>query len=170
MTRHRVCTVAALAALAAAPAAAQVPLAPRALGMGNAYVAAARGEEALWLNAANLGLPGTPHWSFGIPTLSVGADALGLGVGDIRDVIEYRKQSDARKQELLDEIPANGTALRGDVRLPLVAAQVRHFAAGLSYNTIGSHSVDRDFVDLLFFGFQPQPGRYNITPEETQGF
>ena len=170
MTPHRVCTLAALAALAAAPAAAQVPVNPRALGMGNAYVAAARGQEALWLNPANLGLPGTPHWSFGIPTLSVGADVLGLGVGDIRDVIEYRKQSDARKQELLNEVPAIGTALNGDIRVPLVAAQIRHFAVGLAYNTIGGHSLDRDFVDLLFFGFQPQPGRYNITPAETKGF
>src|SRR5215212_8756819 len=136
MIRHRVCIPAALAALAAAPAAAQVPLVPRALGMGNAYVAAARGEEALWLNPANLGLPGTPHWSFGVPTLSVGADVLGLGVGDIRDVIEYRKQSDTRKQELLDEVPASGTGLTGDIRAPLVAAQFRHFAVGLAYNTI----------------------------------
>src|SRR5215213_3666848 len=151
MTLHRVCTLAALAALAAAPAAAQLPVVPKALGMGNAYVAAARGEEALWLNPGNLGLPDTPHWSFGIPTISVGADVLGLGVGDIRDVIEYRKQSDARKQELLDQVPALGTELRGDIRAPLVAAQVRHFAAGLSYNTIGSHSLDRDFGDLLFF-------------------
>jgi len=170
MTRHRVCTLAALAALAAAPAAAQVPLVPKALGMGNAYVAAARGEEALWQNPANLGLPGTPRWSFGIPTISAGADVLGLGVGDIRDVIEYRKQSDTRKQELLNEIPASGTGLAGDVRAPLVAAQVRNFAAGFSYNTVGGHSLDRDFVDLLFFGFQAQPGRYNITPIETQGF
>jgi len=172
MTRYAVCTLAALAALAAAPApaAAQVPVVPKALGMGNTYVAAARGEEALWLNPANLGLPNTPHWSFGIPTLSVGADVLGIGTGDIRDVIEYRKQSDARKQALLDQVPASGTELRGDIRAPLVAAQVRHFAVGLAYNTIGSHSLDRDFGDLLFFGFQPQPGRYNITPAETQGF
>jgi len=170
MTIHRVCTLAALAALAAAPAAAQVPVVPKALGMGNAYVAAARGEEALWLDPGNLGLPGTPHWSFGIPTLSLGADVLGLGTGDIRDVIEYRKQTDARKQELLDKVPASGTDLRGDIRAPLVAAQIRHFAVGLAYNTIGGHSLDRDFGDLLFFGFQPQPGRYNITPAETRGF
>lgn len=170
MKLNRICLLAALAAAPSLPVAAQVPLVPRALGMGNAYVAAARGEEALWLNPGNLGLPGTPHWSFGIPTLSVGADVLGLEVGDLRDVIEYRKQSDARKQELLDEVPAGGTALRGDVRVPLVAAQVRHFAVGLSYNTLGSHTLDRDFLDLLFFGFQAQPGRYNITPAETQGF
>jgi hypothetical protein len=170
MTKHRVCTFAALAALVAAPAAAQVPVTPRALGMGNAYVAAARGEEALWLNPANLGLPGTSHWSFGIPTISAGADILGLGVGDIKDVIQYDEQSDQRKQELLDKVPAGGTELRGDVRIPLVAAQIRHFAAGVSYNTVGSHTLDKDFLDLLFFGFQPQPGRYNIIPSETVGF
>lgn len=170
MKRHRVCTLAALAALAAAPAAAQVPLVPKALGMGNAYVAAARGEEALWQNPANLGLPGTPRWSFGIPTISAGVDVLGLKVGDLADVIDYRKQSDARKQELLNEIPASGTGLAGDIRAPLVAAQVRNVAVGFSWNTIGGHSLDRDFVDLLFFGFQPQAGRYNITPAETQGF
>jgi hypothetical protein len=170
MTLHRVCTLAALAALAAAPAAAQVPVTPRALGMGNAYVAAARGEESLWLNPANLGLPGTSHWSFGIPTLSAGADVLGLGVGDIRDVVQFDEQSDARKQALLDKVPASGTEARGDIRAPLVAAQFRHFALGVSYNTIAGHTLDRDFLDLLFFGFQPQAGRYNITPAETRGF
>jgi len=170
MKRYRVCTFAALAALAAVPAAAQVPVTPRALGMGNGYVAAARGEESLWLNPANLGLPHSPHWSFGIPTLSAGADLLGLGVGDISDVVQYDEQSDQRKQELLDKVPASGTELRADVRIPLVAAQIRHFAAGVSYNTIGSHTLDKDFLDLLFFGFQPQPGRYNILPNETVGF
>jgi hypothetical protein len=170
MIRSHVCTLAALAALAATPAAAQVPLVPKALGMGNAYVAAARGEEALWQNPANLGLPGTPRWSFGIPTLSAGADALGLGVGDLRDVLDYRKQSDPRKRALLDEIPDGGTLLAGDIRAPLVAAQVRGFAAGISYNTIGHHGLARDFVDLLFFGFQLRPEGYEIPLSQMQGF
>jgi hypothetical protein len=170
MPAHRAGALAAAALLLAAPLAAQVSMTPRALGMGNAYVAAARGQEALWQNPANRGLPNTTHWSFGIPTLAVGADLLGLGVNDLRDVIDYQDQTDARKQELLDLIPASGTDFRGDLRAPLVAAQVRHLALGLSYNTMGNHTLDRDFVDLLLFGFQPQAGRYNITPAETQGF
>src|SRR5213592_3950821 len=104
MASTRPYALAALAALAAAPAAAQVPVTPRSLGMGNAYVAAARGEESLWLNPANLGLPGTSHWSFGIPTLSAGADALGLSVSDIKDITNYGDLTDARKQEILDQI------------------------------------------------------------------
>ena len=163
-------TFAALAALAAAPLAAQVPLSPRALGMGNGYVAAARGEESLWQNPANLGIPGTPHWTFGIPTISAGGDLIGIGFGDLRDIARYGSRSEARRQEIFAKVPAQGTELRADIRAPLFAASIRHFALGVSYNTIASHSLDRDFLDLLFFGFQAQPGRYNITPQETQGF
>ncbi|HET7229279.1 MAG TPA: DUF5723 family protein [Longimicrobium sp.] len=171
MNAHRVCTLAALAALCAAPAAAQVPLTPRALGLGNGYVAAARGAESLWQNPANLGLPGTSHWSFNIPTVAVGADILGLSVNDVRDVINYDDQSDARKEEILDDIPAGGTDVRAEVRVPLVAAQIRHFAVGLSYTTLGNHTLQKDFVDLLLFGFQPlQRGIPSINLQQTQGF
>jgi hypothetical protein len=170
MNTLRVGTLAAVAALAAAPALAQVPLTPRALGVGNSYVAAARGAEALWQNPANLALPGAAHWSFSIPTLSAGADVLGLKINDVFDLVDYQNQTDARKQEILANVPAGGTEVRADVRLPFVAAQFRHIALGFSFNTVATHTVDRDFVDLLLFGFQAQPGRYNITPQETQGF
>ncbi len=170
MNARRVRTLAALAAVVTAPAAAQVPLTPRALGLGNGYVAAARGAESLWQNPANLGLPHTSHWSFNVPTLAVGADILGLGVGDVRDLVDYNNQDDARKQEVLDDIPTTGTDVRAEVRVPLISAQIRHFAVGVSYNTLGNHTLQKDFLDLLLFGFQPQPGRYSITPQLTQGF
>ncbi|HYH83116.1 MAG TPA: DUF5723 family protein [Longimicrobium sp.] len=170
MNRYRVRSLAALAVLAAAPAAAQVPLTPRALGLGNGYVAAARGSESVWQNPANLGLPGTSHWSFSVPTLSVGADILGLGIGDVRDLADYNNQADARKQEILDEIPSTGTDVRGEVRVPVFAAQIRRFAFGVGYTTLGNHTLQKDFVDLLLFGFQPALGRYDITPRLTQGF
>jgi len=170
MNAHRVCTLAALAAAIAVPAAAQVPLTPRALGLGNGYVAAARGAESLWQNPANLGLPGTSHWSFNVPTLAVGADILGLDVGDVADLVDYDNQTEARRDELLDQIPGTGTDVRAELRVPLISAQIRHFAVGVSYNTLGNHTLQRDFVDLLLFGFQPQPGRYNINPQLTQGF
>jgi hypothetical protein len=170
MKRNGVRTLAALAALAASPAAAQVPLTPRALGLGNGYVAAARGAESLWQNPANLGLPGTSHWSFNVPAFAVGADILGLGIGDVRDLVDYNNQDDARKQEILANIPTTGTDVRAEVRVPLISAQIRHFAVGVSYNTMGSHTLQKDFVDLLLFGFQPQPGRYSINPQLTQGF
>ncbi|HSU15901.1 DUF5723 family protein [Longimicrobium sp.] len=170
MKRSVVGTLSAAAALAAVPAAAQVPLTPRALGMANAYVATARGSESLWQNPANLALPGTLGWSFTIPTLSAGADVLGLDLGEVVDIAQYRKQTDERKQQILADVPPGGTEARADVRLPAVSGQIGPFAAGFSFNTVASHTIDRDFVDLLLFGFQAQPGRYNITPQETQGF
>lgn len=169
MHRYRVGSLVGLAAFAVAPAAAQVPLTPRALGMGNAYVAAARGEEALWENPANLGLPGSPHWSFGIPTISAGGNVLGLSIGDIRDVIDYQKQTDERKQAILDQIPASGTELRAQVSAPLFAAQIRHLSFGFSYNTLGSHTLQKDFLDLLMFGVRRNPATYSLVPSETQG-
>ncbi|HEX8694979.1 MAG TPA: hypothetical protein VF746_21390 [Longimicrobium sp.] len=154
---------------AAAPAAAQVPLTPRSLGMGGAYVAVARGHEALFLNPANLGLPGTSHWSFGIPTLTLGYSLLGIGYGDARDLLGFDELDQAERDEILEKIPEPGTELRGDLRIPLVAAQIRRFAVGVSYGIIGSHTVDRDIVDLLLNG--PILGRNDdVLPDETQGF
>ena len=154
------------ATLAAAPAVAQVPLTPRALGMGGAYIGVARGQEALFLNPANLGLPNSPHWSAGIPTLSVGLGTRGIETGDVVDLLRYDELSDAERQALLDEIPPGGTGVDLDVRAPLVALQVRRFAFGLSYQTVGSHTVNRSIVDLVLNGFDREKV-YSI--EETEG-
>jgi len=171
MKLNRSHTLAALAALFAAPAAAQViPVSPNALGMGNAYVGVARGAESLWQNPANLGLPGATPWSFSLPTFSAGADVLGLRVGDLVDLASYDDLTDEERQALLDRVPATGTEARADLRLPSISGQIGPFAAGFGFNTVATQSLDRDFVDLLLFGFQLDPSRYNITPGETQGF
>lgn len=151
-------TRAALAAAAlaglAAPLHAQIPLTPRALGMGNAYVAVARGQESLFQNPANLGLSASPHWSVALPQLSVGATALGLGVDDLRDLTDYDDLEQSRKDEILAGIPSTGTGLEYDIRVPLAAIQAGRFAFGLSYGTLGDHSLDRDIVDLFLNGYE----------------
>jgi hypothetical protein len=172
MRAHRVGLACTLAALAAAPAAAQLPLTPRALGMGNAYVAVARGQEVLFQNPANLALPGNPHWSFAVPQIGVGLAVSGIEVGDLNDLIEYGDLEQAERDALLDEIPDQGTELRGDLRIPLLAAQIRRVAFGVSYGIIGRHSVDRDLVDLLLNGVEPDPTRYDLAGirDNTQGY
>jgi hypothetical protein len=147
-------SVSALFVVAAAPAAAQVPLTPRALGMGGAYVAVARGQEALFQNPANIALPNTPHWSFGIPTLSAGASVLGLGLGEAWDLRDYGGFSQEERDEVLDDIPSTGTELRGDIRAPLAAMTYRRFGLAASYNLTGYHTLDRDIVDLLLNDYQ----------------
>jgi hypothetical protein len=158
---------AACALLAAAPLAAQVPLTPRALGMGGAYIGVARGQEALFLNPANLGLPNSPHWSAGIPTLSVGLGTRGIEPGDLQDLLGYDDLSDQERASLLAEIPAGGTGVDVDVRAPLVALQIRRFAVGLSYQTVASHTVNRSIVDLVLNGFD-RDRTYTI--DNTEGF
>lgn len=153
MRLHRLAIAVGGAALAAAPAAAQVPLTPRALGMGGAYVGVARGQESLFQNPANLGLPNSPHWSAGIPTLSLGIGTRGIEVGDLADLIEYNDLSTEERADLLAEIPAGGTGVDVDIRAPLVALQIRNFAVGLSYQVVGSHTVNRSIVDLVLNGF-----------------
>ncbi|WP_420125219.1 DUF5723 family protein [Longimicrobium sp.] len=156
MRFHRLAFAAAGATLAAAPLSAQVPLTPRALGMGGAYVGVARGHESLWQNPANLGLPNSPHWSAGIPTLSLGLGTRGIETGDLQDLIEYNDLSEQERADLLAEIPAGGTGFDADLRAPLVALQVRRFAVGLSYQIVGSHTVNKSIVDLVLNGFDPQ--------------
>lgn len=153
MRFHRLACAAAGIGLAAAPLAAQVPLTPRALGMGGAYIGVARGQEALFLNPANLGLPNSPHWSAGIPTISLGLGTRGIEPGDLQDLVEYNDLSEEDRAALLAKIPTGGTGVDVDLRAPLVALQVRRFAIGLSYQVVGSHTVNKSIVDLLLNGF-----------------
>ncbi|HEX6372111.1 MAG TPA: DUF5723 family protein [Longimicrobium sp.] len=166
MRIHRLALAAAGVVLAAAPLAAQVPLTPRALGMGGAYIGVARGHESLFQNPANLGLPNSPHWSAGIPTLSLGLGTRGIEPGDLRDLLEYNDLSGEERAALLAEIPAGGTGVDVDVRAPLVALQVRRFAIGLSYQVVGSHTVNKSIVDLVLNGFDRNR---TYTIENTEG-
>jgi hypothetical protein len=159
--------VALVAAIAAVPAAAQTTLTPRALGMGGAYVAAARGNESLFLNPANLGLSGNPHWSIAFPQVSVGGSVLGPDMADLGDIANFDNVDDARLDEILNTIPEDGTEIRYDFRAPLVALQTGRFALGVSYASIGEHSMGRDLVELLFFGYEE--GRTDYAVGHTQG-
>jgi hypothetical protein len=169
MRSSRRCAVgaAALALLAALPAAAQVPLTPAAVGMGGAYVAAARGQEALFVNPANLGLPGTPHWSAAVPTVVAGAGVRGLTVGEFADLVRFDRLDEGERRALLDAVPAAGTGADVELRAPLLALQVRRFAVGIGYGVVGSHTVDRSIVDLVLTGFDPAK-EYRIG--DTEGF
>ncbi|HLM67133.1 MAG TPA: DUF5723 family protein, partial [Longimicrobium sp.] len=157
----------AAASLAAAPLAAQVPATPRALGMGGAYAGVARGVESLFQNPANLGLPGSPHWSAAFPTLSAGVGARGISLEQAADLVQYGDLEDAERDAIFAAVPAGGTGLDLAVRAPLAALQVRRFAASVSYTTLGSHTVNKSIVDLLLNGFDRNR---TYTINDTEGF
>lgn len=150
------------AGLVPAAVAAQTTLTPRALGMGGAYAASARGHEALFTNPANLGLAGNPYWSVGFPQISAGSTFTGLGFGDVRDLLNADDLSDDRAAEILDAVPAAGVETDVDVRIPLFVFQSRRFSAGVAYGAVVRQTVGRDLVDLLVNGYQSGRTDYSV--------
>lgn len=149
------------------PAQAQVPLTPRSLGMAGAVLGGARGHEALFVNPANLGLPGAPHWSVAVPQLTLGGTLAGPDLGDLPDLIRYNDLSDARRDEIFGTFPDAGAEVRFDIRAPLAAFQWRRLAFGLAYGTAGDHTLSRDIVELALYGYEQ--GRLDYSVEGTAG-
>ncbi len=156
-----------LLALGAAQAEAQVAMTPRALGMGGAYDGVARGQEAIFVNPALLGLTGTPFWSAAFPQVSFGGTMLGTQFGDLQPMLKYRTATPEQRDQILARIPADGMQAKYDLRSPLAAFQTGNFGIGLSYSSVGQHSVGRDLVELLFDGYEQ--GRTNYSVGETRG-
>jgi hypothetical protein len=144
----------AAAAALASPLSAQLATTPRALGMGGAYVAVARGQESLFQNPANLALPGNPHASAAAPQVTLGATINGLTFGDVNDLRSFDELDDDQRADILDRIPDEGTAAEVDIRVPVFSMSFRRALFGVSYNLTGRHGVSRDVVDLVLNGVQ----------------
>jgi len=144
----------AAAAALASPLSAQLPTTPRALGMGGAYVAVARGQEALFQNPANVALPGNPHASAAAPQVLLGATINGLTFGDLDDLRSFDELTDDQRADILGRIPDEGTAAEVDIRVPVFSMSFRRALFGVSYNLTGRHGVSRDVVDLVLNGVQ----------------
>lgn len=158
-----------LAIIRIAPSAAdaQVPLSPRSLGMGGAMIAAARGQEAVFLNPANLGLANSPDWSVALVGVSAAAELQGVDIDELWDLIQYDDLSDPERDALFAEIPAGGLRVDMDVRAPVAAAQIGSFGFGVAYLTLGGHSVSRDLVELVLYGYED--GRTDYAVQDTRG-
>jgi hypothetical protein len=144
----------AAAAALVSPLSAQLATTPRALGMGGAYVAVARGQEAVFYNPANLALPGNPHASAAAPQLTLGATINGLTFGDLNDLRSFDELSDDQRADILGRIPDEGTAAEVDIRVPVFSMSFRRAMFGVTYNLTGRHGVARDVVDLVLNGVQ----------------
>jgi hypothetical protein len=161
-TRRLLAAAAAALILTPAAGAAQVALSPRALGMGGADLGLARGGESLFSNPANLGLSGTPYWSFAFPQIAVGADFGGLGMGDLKSLMHTRRLSDADRSRIMSLVPATGVSSTVDIRMPAVVLQDRRFALGVAYGSIVKQSMGRDIFDLVLNGYQEGRTDYSV--------
>ena len=144
----------AAALLAAAPAAAQVPFPTRSLGMGGAYIGVARGQDALFLNPANLGLADNPARSLGAMQVVFGGTVLGPEFSDLWEVANFDDVGDERAREILNSMSAGYIESDLDVRIPMVAYQKGPWAAGIGYARVNRTSIGRDILDLLFLGYE----------------
>lgn len=169
--KHRNLAGAAAALLLATSAGAleaQVPLTPRALGMGGAYIGAARGYEALFLNPANLGLEDNPRWSIAFPQVTAGGTLLGPSFEDLPDL--YTAYDDGAADAagtFLAKIPESGTEAQFDIRAPLATLQIGRVALGVNYGSIGQHSFGKDIVELFVEGYEE--GRADYVVGNTAG-
>jgi hypothetical protein len=145
----------------------QVPLSPRNLGMAGALLGGARGHEALFLNPANLGLPGNPYWSVAVPQVVLGGTMAGPALEDLPDFTRISGLSRERKDEILGAIPERGVELKFDMRAPLLTFQRRRLAFGIAFGATGYHTLDRDFAELALDGYEQ--GRIDYRTQGTAG-
>jgi hypothetical protein len=166
MTIHRFLPPVGLAAgallLLSGTATAQLSSTPRALGMAGAYVASSRGHESLFLNPANLGLPGTPYWSIAIPQVNLASGIDGPTFRDAWDAIQSNGDEPAARTAAMARIPATGLDVDVHARIPLAVIQNRRFALGVAYGAVVEQSVGRDLVDLFVNGYQNGRTDYQV--------
>jgi hypothetical protein len=165
--RFRIAGALLLVMAAALPAQGQVPMSPRAVGMSGALVGTARGVDALFLNPANLALPGSPVWSLGLPQATLTGTLAGPTFSDLADLLDRGSMSPAEKDRIFSSIPARGAEARLDARVPLLSYQRNRLAFGVSYAAVGEHGVSRDVFELALYGYQD--GRIDYGAEGTAG-
>jgi hypothetical protein len=159
----RAATAALLLVLSASALEAQVPLTARALGMGGAYIGAARGYEALFLNPANLALPDNPRWSVSFPQVTAAGTLLGPSFEDLPDLYTAIDDGTAdATAAFLAKVPASGTEAQFDVRAPLATLQIGRVALGVNYGSIGQHTFGKDIIELFVDGYEEGRADYAV--------
>jgi hypothetical protein len=154
---------AALLLAGSAPAFAQLSLTPRALGTGGAYIGIARGQEALFLNPANLALPDNPGWSLSLAQVAVGGTVLGAGVEDFMSLMGLMEEdSPGSSGDFLHRIPENGLEVDMELRAPLLSVQAGPVAFGVSYAGVTHQKLSRDLADLFLNSYEEGRTDYSV--------
>ncbi len=131
-------------------------------GMGGAYLPLAKGADALWINPANLALENSPTWSLQLGGGGLSAAMLGLDLKQMYDFVRNQANSATAKQEILNNIPAQGTELRGRIQMPVATLQMGRIALGVAVGGTYDYYMGRDFVDLALNGYDNTRTNYQI--------
>ncbi len=138
-----------LALAAADPAAAQGHV--RAMGMGGAHTAAARGLDAVDWNPANLAIDGDRGPSLGLASVSLDLN------NNAFSLAAYNRYSgavltEADKDKILRDIPDEGFLLDADVNASVLGFCSGPFALTFQGLAGGAGIMDKDFFELVLLG------------------
>ncbi len=124
---------------------------PRALGMGGAYSALARGLDSPDWNPANLGLSDNPRRTIGLLDFGL---KLRNNSFSIADYNRYNGKflNEADKNDIINSIPSSGLSL--DLATQVSALNLSFGNLALTYKGVGimSLSLDRDPLRLMLLG------------------
>lgn len=126
-------------------------LTARALGMGGAYTALARGAHAQAWNPANLGLPDNP--SFSMDIFSVGANLSNNSfTKHMYDQYNGKYWDSEAIADILDHIPSNGLAMDVGASVRMLSFSKGRFALTFGADGGGFLRMDKSIFDLLLNG------------------
>ncbi|MBU0742824.1 hypothetical protein KJ554_10800 [bacterium] len=123
----------------------------RAMGMSGAYTAASRGLDAVDWNPANLALDVEDGLSLGIASVSLDLNNNAFSLARYNE-ISGAVLTEADKQELLDDIPAEGFILDANVRASALGVSTGPLALTFQGIAGGTGTLDKDFFDLILMG------------------
>lgn len=138
-----------VAATGPSPVAAQGHV--RAMGMGGAYTAAARGLDAVDWNPANLVIRQDGALCVGLASVAVDVHNNSFSLNRYNDVTGA-VLTEADKQILLDDIPDEGLILNANVRASALGFCAGPFALSVQGIGGGRGTLDKDFFDLILMG------------------
>jgi hypothetical protein len=124
---------------------------PRALGMGGAYSALARGVHAPDWNPANLGMPDNPGFSMSFLSVGTQISNNSFTQGMYNKYIgKYLTQGDV--EDILSAIPDNGLffGVRGTLRI--ISFSAGHFAMTIGGDFSGYGNMEKTLFELMFRG------------------
>jgi len=126
---------------------------PRAMGMGGAFTALARGSDAPSWNPANLGLSGNPAFSLTLVDFGMGASVDGISTRTYNDIVG-KHLTEQDKKDLLDGISDDGLGINLDMETKLLSLGLGPLALNVSAIGGGFVTLPKDLFDFLLNGNQ----------------
>jgi hypothetical protein len=134
------------------PFAAEAQITARAMGMGGAYTAVARGVHAADWNPANLGFPDNPKFSMSIISvgLEVSNNAFTKSMYDKYSQKEIWNERD--KADIYSSIPDRGLEAGVAATIRMISFSVGKFALTIGGDLGGYGTIEKSLFDILLNG------------------